>query len=78
MSKKLGLLVLMASVAFPFAIANAGRDSEATSLFRNSDKSAGYFSNSYGYAVFPTIGKGGLGVGALVLPINFPEASKME
>jgi lipid-binding SYLF domain-containing protein len=64
MSKKVGLFVLMASVAIPFAIANAGRDSDAASLFRKSDKSAEYFTNSYGYALLPTVGKGGLGVGA--------------
>jgi hypothetical protein len=64
MSKKVGLFVLMASVAIPFAIANAGRDSDAASLFRKADKSAEYFTNSYGYALLPTVGKGGLGVGA--------------
>ncbi len=70
MIKKLGLLILMSSVAFPFAIANAdrdantSRDSDTAALFRNSDKSAEYFASSYGYAIFPTIGKGGLGVGA--------------
>ncbi len=64
MSKKLGLLVVMASLAVPFATANAGKDRDAAALFRNSNQSAAYFSNSYGYAVFPTIGKGGLGVGA--------------
>jgi hypothetical protein len=64
MSKKLGLLVLVASVGVPFATANAGRDTDAASLFRNSSQSAEYFTDSYAYAVFPTIGKGGLGVGA--------------
>jgi lipid-binding SYLF domain-containing protein len=64
MSKKVGLFVLMASVAIPFAIASAGRDSDAASLFRKADKSAEYFTNSYGYALLPTVGKGGLGVGA--------------
>ncbi len=64
MIKKLGLLVVMASLAVPFATANASKDTDTTSLFRNSNQSAAYFSNSYGYAVFPTIGKGGLGVGA--------------
>jgi lipid-binding SYLF domain-containing protein len=64
MSRKLGLLALVASVAVPFAAANAGKDTDTAALFRKSDQSADYFSGSYGYAVFPTIGKGGLGVGA--------------
>src|SRR5262249_45941362 len=33
-------------------------------LFKNAGQSAEFFDKSYGYAVFPTIGKGGLGVGA--------------
>ena len=32
-------------------------------MFRNAGESAAFFDNSYGYAVFPTIGKGGLGIG---------------
>jgi len=38
--------------------------SDTIELFRNAGESAGFFKNSYGYAVFPTIGKAGLGVGA--------------
>lgn len=38
--------------------------SDATALFRKSGQSSSFFSKSYGYAVFPTIGKGGLVVGA--------------
>ena len=64
MIKKLGLWLVMASLAVPFATANAGKDADTASLFKNSNQSAAYFSNSYGYAVFPTVGKGGLGVGA--------------
>ena len=37
---------------------------DTVDLFKNAGRSAGFFNNSYGYAVFPTIGKGGLGVGA--------------
>jgi lipid-binding SYLF domain-containing protein len=32
-------------------------------LFRNAGASGVYFDNAYGYAVFPTIGKGGVGIG---------------
>jgi lipid-binding SYLF domain-containing protein len=37
---------------------------DTVNLFKNAGQSAGFFQNSYGYAVFPTIGKGGLVVGA--------------
>ena len=32
-------------------------------MFQDAGQSAGYFKTSYGYAVFPTIGKAGLGIG---------------
>ncbi|MEJ1963150.1 MAG: lipid-binding SYLF domain-containing protein [Gammaproteobacteria bacterium] len=37
--------------------------SDTITLFKNAGESASFFSKSYGYAVFPTIGKGGLVVG---------------
>jgi lipid-binding SYLF domain-containing protein len=36
---------------------------EAISSFRNAGESGAYFEKSIGYAVFPTIGKGGIGIG---------------
>lgn len=37
---------------------------EARQAFLDTDKGMGaFFSNSYGYAIFPNVGKGGLGVG---------------
>jgi lipid-binding SYLF domain-containing protein len=36
---------------------------DTVSLFKDAGKSATFFNNSYGYAVFPTVGKGGLVVG---------------
>lgn len=41
----------------------ADNHSETVDLFKNAGESANFFSNSYGYAVFPTVGKGGLVVG---------------
>jgi lipid-binding SYLF domain-containing protein len=38
--------------------------SDTTALFKNAGQSAAFFDDCYGFAVFPTIGKGGLGVGA--------------
>ena len=55
---------LAATLAFPFAVAQAAHPTAKTlELFRHSGQSAAYFDSSYGYAVFPTIGKGGLFVG---------------
>jgi len=36
---------------------------DAAKLFHDAGQSADYFKNSYGYAIFPTIGKAGLGIG---------------
>jgi lipid-binding SYLF domain-containing protein len=64
MNKMIKVGLLAATLGVPFSIAHASRDSDTANLFRNSDRSAAFFQQSYGYAVFPTIGKGGLGVGA--------------
>jgi lipid-binding SYLF domain-containing protein len=37
--------------------------SAAIQSFRNAGESGVFFNNAYGYAVFPTIGKGGMGIG---------------
>jgi len=36
---------------------------ETIQLFKNAGESGKFFGKSYGYAVFPTVGKGGIGVG---------------
>ena len=51
-------------IALPFARANADEYTDTIRLFRNAGESAKFFAGSYGYAVFPTIGKGGMVVGA--------------
>jgi len=47
------------------AHAEAGKKEceDAVKLFRDAGQSAAFFGNSYGYAVYPTIGKAGLGIG---------------
>ena len=37
--------------------------SNTIAVFKKSDQVKPFFKNSYGYAVFPTVGKGGLGIG---------------
>lgn len=54
---------LLAAVALITAPARADDYSDTVSLFKNAGASSKFFSNSYGYAVFPTIGKGGIGIG---------------
>jgi lipid-binding SYLF domain-containing protein len=49
-----------------FALGSAFADeyADALKVFRNAGESAKFFKKSYGYAVFPTIGKGALVIGA--------------
>ncbi len=50
-------------LALPFGSAMADEYSDTVDLFKNAGESGSFFDNSYGYAVFPTIGKGGIGIG---------------
>jgi lipid-binding SYLF domain-containing protein len=50
-------LLLMAGMA------HAGKYQDTINLFRNAGPSAAFFQDSYGYAVFPTVGEGGFVVG---------------
>jgi lipid-binding SYLF domain-containing protein len=58
-------LALLAAAVFVMAasVARADQYDDTIALFKNAGQSAEYFDKSYGYAVFPTVGKGGLGVG---------------
>ena len=51
------------AVMLPAAAAWANGYSETIELFKSAGQSAAFFTNSYGYAVFPTVGKGGLVIG---------------
>jgi lipid-binding SYLF domain-containing protein len=42
---------------------NAARCAKTVAMFRKAGESSHFFGKSYGWAVFPNIGKGGLGVG---------------
>jgi len=44
-------------------IALADDYDDAINVFRNAGESGAYFDKSIGYAIFPTIGKGGIGIG---------------
>ena len=55
----LALVVLLAVSG----VAPANKYVDTIALFKNAGESANFFNSAYGYAVFPTIGKGGLIVG---------------
>ena len=55
------LLISLVTVFGQMAWADA--DADAAASFQNAGESGAYFNNSYGYAIFPTIGKGGMGIG---------------
>ncbi|HEV8443882.1 MAG TPA: lipid-binding SYLF domain-containing protein [Steroidobacteraceae bacterium] len=64
MKTVLSTLMLVAGLAFFAAPASADDYADTVKIFKNAGESSGFFKNSYGYAVFPTVGKAGLGVGA--------------
>ncbi len=56
--------VACVALALVAPIALADRYTDTVALFRHAGQTAEFFRTSYGYAVFPTIGKGGFIVGA--------------
>jgi len=64
MKTKLSALIFVAAMFAVAAPAFADEYDDTIALFKSAGESAEFFKKSYGYAVFPTIGKGGLGVGA--------------
>jgi lipid-binding SYLF domain-containing protein len=62
--KSILLAALLPVLALLSATARADEWSDTEALFKNAGESDHYFSSAYGYALFPTIGKGGIGVGA--------------
>lgn len=61
-----GSTALLAALTFTAVGAGAAMPleyQEARQVFQQAEKSAGYFDDAYGYALFPTIGKGAIGIG---------------
>jgi len=50
-------------LALPATTAWADAYDDATKVFLNAGESGEFFSKSYGYAIFPSVGKGGVGIG---------------
>ena len=64
MFKRLIPIFALLSLMLPISLAWADDDYQETiNVFKNAGESANFFKTAYGYAVFPTIGKGGVGVG---------------
>lgn len=59
-----GLLVAANMTSQTLHAAQIKDYSSTISVFRGSEEAQGYFRTAYGFAVFPTVGKGGFGIGA--------------
>jgi lipid-binding SYLF domain-containing protein len=58
------IFTLMPLLILPIGAAHANSYSNAVAAFKQAGASASFFSRSYAYAVFPTVGSGAFGVGA--------------
>ncbi|MEM9254661.1 MAG: YSC84-related protein [Pseudomonadota bacterium] len=56
-------VVLLMSLPAMVSWADEEAYAKTIEVFRDAGESGQYFGKSYGYAVFPTIGKGGIGIG---------------
>jgi lipid-binding SYLF domain-containing protein len=62
-SRLLKLVFAIPLLCVPISGAWADSYQETIEVFRKAGESGRFFGTSYGYAVFPTIGKGGVGIG---------------
>jgi lipid-binding SYLF domain-containing protein len=61
--KSIRMVLAMVAMLAITSVASANKYTDTIALFKNAGESAAFFDSCYGYAVFPTIGKGGLIVG---------------
>ena len=57
------LLLLALPLGVSWAEDDEAKYAETIKIFKEAGESGTFFDQSYGYAVFPTIGKGGIGIG---------------
>jgi hypothetical protein len=62
--QRINTSLVLCLLMFAGSLARADDYSDTIALYKKAGESAAFFNNCYGYAVFPTIGKGGLGIGA--------------
>lgn len=63
MFKRLVPIIAFIAMWLPVTPVFADEYQDTINVFKKAGESGTYFGKSYGYAVFPTIGKGGIGVG---------------
>ena len=63
MQTQLRKFLVLVLLMFVCAQAFADSAADAIKVFRGAGQSGPFFDKSYGYALFPTIGKGGIGIG---------------
>ena len=63
MLKQFHSLMIALLMLLPLAAAQADEYTDTIKVFENAGESKAFFGKSYGYAVFPTIGKAGFGIG---------------
>jgi len=59
MSARLSALALLVTVFSVSVPVHADQYTDAANIFRNTETASPFFAGSYGYAIFPTVGKGG-------------------
>jgi lipid-binding SYLF domain-containing protein len=64
LKSRMSVLMLGATLSLLAATAGSDEYDDTIALFKNAGESGAFFAKAHGYAVFPTVGKGGLGVGA--------------
>ena len=60
---RLNLLAVLLALVGVCSTARADDYTDTIKIFKEAGASSGFFANSYGYAVFPTIGKAAVAVG---------------
>ncbi len=63
MTKYAALLTTLFLLALSITNARADKYTDTIKVFKGAGQSASFFDKSYGYVIFPTIGKGGFGIG---------------
>ena len=61
--KHIRIFALIPLLILSIGVARANQYQDAIAVFKNAGASGTFFSRSYAYAVFPTVGSGALGVG---------------
>lgn len=63
MKLKMHWYIILLFFALPLSQAWADEYQDTVKVFKDAGESGNFFNNSHGYAVFPSIGKGGVGIG---------------